>query len=138
MIDLDRLEALAKAATPGPWKLVGDHDVQAVPAANSIRAETPFVIPAGEYDCDPCVTANDAKFIAAASPDVVLELIAIAHQVRRAAGGVERAYHAECYTCGYVGRSFHVRGLAVDDGDEHEIALGDNAQHHHVRIVESR
>ena len=44
-------------------------------------------------------------------------------------------YHALCTTCGYVGRSFESKTDADVDGDEHEIAVGNNAQHHNTRTV---
>lgn len=63
-LDLDKLEALAKAATPGPW--------QVPPGALSTvtSADRPLLIDGG--------TLNDAQYIAALSPDVALKLIALA------------------------------------------------------------
>jgi hypothetical protein len=44
-------------------------------------------------------------------------------------------YHAVCATCSYVGRSFESAQDAENDGDEHEIAVGTNKQHHRTRTV---
>lgn len=44
-------------------------------------------------------------------------------------------YHATCATCGYRGRSFESKADAENDGDGHEIAVRDNQQHHHTRVV---
>lgn len=80
MIDLDELRKLAEAATPGPWLI------------DSVREETDFgsysvhgikgVAPTRWYsDSDMAHTAldtldyPDAEFIAAANPQVILELI---------------------------------------------------------------
>lgn len=97
--DLDKLEALAKAATPGPWAWASDWDRAAV-------YSTTHQVP--RYKADPICKRvvctgnqnndgrfgqenwsgsdwNDAKFIAAANPAAVLALIA----------AVRRAQHAE-------------------------------------------
>lgn len=69
-LDLDALEALAKAASPGPWRLMhGD------------------VFTACDVDDDALYIAGDAfgpnaTYIAAASPDVVLALIAEVRRLR--------------------------------------------------------
>jgi hypothetical protein len=44
-------------------------------------------------------------------------------------------YHALCATCGYVGRAFENKADADVDGDEHEIAVGTNKEHHYTRTV---
>ena len=70
-IDLDALEELAKAATPGPWR------ANRSTAYGYAVVETPDVEVAAELD------AGDAAFIAAADPSTVLALIA---RVREAEG----------------------------------------------------
>lgn len=65
-IDLDSLEAKARAATPGPWHLWGSDAV-------TIEAST-FIATASDTRPMPQQQA-DAAFIAAASPDVVLALV---------------------------------------------------------------
>jgi hypothetical protein len=46
-----------------------------------------------------------------------------------------KTYHAQCATCSYVGRAFENKMDAEIDGDEHEIAVGNNKQHHYTRTV---
>lgn len=72
---LAELKSLAQAATPGPWA-VDDQDFVADANGNDI-AETLY----GNY-------GNTAAYIAAASPDVVLELIAEIEDKRDALYGV--------------------------------------------------
>lgn len=62
-IDLDTLEAFAKAATPGPW------DTKEGPDFSEILANSKNIALVGSQH-------KDAAFIAAANPAVVLELIA--------------------------------------------------------------
>lgn len=60
MIDLDALEALARAATPGPW--FADHDGhRSIGGPIGVGALRPW--------------REDAAYFAALSPDVVLSLI---------------------------------------------------------------
>jgi hypothetical protein len=83
MTDLDRLEELAKAATPGPWLNI-DGGIEAYVNGNSWSIvhddEEEYILP----------SRTDAAYIAAASPDVVLDLIARARQGER----VEKAARA--------------------------------------------
>jgi hypothetical protein len=44
-------------------------------------------------------------------------------------------FHAVCSTCSWGGREFTSRTDADNDGDGHEIAVGDNKQHHYTRVV---
>lgn len=73
-IDLDALETLARAATPGPWWCeeldeVGD-------TIGILTVKTPCEVLAVMSDTQaPIDNADNAEFIAAASPDVVLGLI---------------------------------------------------------------
>lgn len=69
-IDLDRLEAVAKAATPGPWNpspgralVVSRVDISEPVICNCLSEQF-------------AQAPKDAAFIAAVSPDVVLELVA--------------------------------------------------------------
>lgn len=61
MTNLDRLEKLARAATPGKWECDGDY--------------VHITDPDGGFCAIPC-EPQDARYIAAFSPDVALELIA--------------------------------------------------------------
>lgn len=81
MTDLDKLEALAKAATQGPWatcvRMGGDAIVDA-PTRPVARVD---------YRPDMDARDRDAAFIAAANPAAILDLIASA---RRDAEEIER------------------------------------------------
>jgi hypothetical protein len=83
--DLDRLEQLARAATPGPWQVDRvNHDGCARVCDGTCLGS--------HADCDAIVTAdgfdhlgaNDSNpdYIAAASPDVVLSLLAELRKLR--------------------------------------------------------
>lgn len=80
---LDRLEAIAKAATPGPWTLTQppkdeDDGWQTGVTIGATRGGKIYATPpGGQYP------ANDAKHIAAASPDVVLALVAAAKELAK-------------------------------------------------------
>lgn len=78
MLDIDKLEALAEAATPGPWE-------------NAEDAVFRVIVEAGNrWVCD-CISgkvhspqeAKDAAFIAAANPAAILELIAAYRSLKK-------------------------------------------------------
>lgn len=94
---LDQLEKLAKAATPGPWEVKHDYDDFLEDAtgkwegANILaRSGTPickdYGTDYGDYRGGVASTSSDADYIAAASPDVVLDLI---HKLRVATEALE-------------------------------------------------
>lgn len=103
--ELDRLEALANAATPGPWVANGGVPEQVIHCPtkrhpnrttfHSIVWLTQTDYASGEYYAD--MMDGDAQFIAAAR-DAVPALVA---EVRRLRGLVEAAYR-EGYDNGYV------------------------------------
>lgn len=67
--ELDQLRDLARAATPGPWRVEArGHAPQEVARVNNLE-----VAPPDSVELSHCAT--DAAYIAAASPDVVLGLI---------------------------------------------------------------
>lgn len=76
-LDLNRLEALARAATPGPWEATHQTDDELDHAGYFIEA-------AGQAISDDCTAPNDkdAQFIAAANPAAVLALIALARRAK--------------------------------------------------------
>ena len=78
-IDVDELERLAKAATPGPWTTKPDDDQR----KHLLCTETGAWF--GVVEASPR-NAADAAFIAAANPAVVLELV----RRLRAAEGIVR------------------------------------------------
>lgn len=77
MTSLSELERLARAATPGPW-----HITQCIPENGKFYDSHPLVATSPDDDgrriaaCDGVLrTHENAAYIAAASPDVVLALI---------------------------------------------------------------
>lgn len=84
MTDLDDLERLAKAATPGPWTTKPDDDAR----KHLLCTETGAWF--GRVEASPR-NAADAAFIAAANPAVVLELV----RRMRAAEGIVRDLSAK-------------------------------------------
>lgn len=93
-IDLDALEQKARAATPGDWLPESTEMYEDGEATCVYRALGP---PCGvEGDPEQCDDAadqahRDAAFIAAASPDVILALVA---RVRAAEGALEAVMKA--------------------------------------------
>lgn len=74
--ELDQLRALARAATPGPWRVEAQgHAEQDVARVNNLE-----VAPPDSVELAHC--ADDAAYIAAVSPDVVLGLIAEVERLR--------------------------------------------------------
>ena len=75
--DLDRLEALARAATPGPWAYQEDSDAY----THIVRpvASPGWIIASGTQTSKPEGEAN-GRWIAAANPAAVLALIALARR----------------------------------------------------------
>lgn len=100
-LDLDALEAAARAATPGPWVASGgalpckpddtrrckDHDTDE-PHIGVYFINTPRYSAATELD------RNDALYVDAASPDVVLTLVA-----RLRAAEALLAAQTRCHAC---------------------------------------
>jgi hypothetical protein len=75
--DLDKLEQLARAATPGPWlALFGDEYIYGV----AIRSEEGDSV--AEWDDLP-LSEQDARFIAVANPAAVLELVREVRMLRK-------------------------------------------------------
>jgi hypothetical protein len=77
-IDLDELERLARAATPGPWQAAGysvTHEYK--PGVSEAVAVSHIARP------------HDAAFIAAANPETVLALIRIAKAASEACSRLE-------------------------------------------------
>lgn len=75
MFDLDKLEELAKAATPGPWAQWDDGDVGTAYPVTRTRRRTGELV-AVESDHVATTKHETGAFIAAANPAAVLALIA--------------------------------------------------------------
>lgn len=75
MIDLDELERLARAATPGPWEVrQGDSEKENLVA--NVRGLTVY----GPYTAVACNA--EAAYIAAVCPQNVLDLIAAVRELQ--------------------------------------------------------
>lgn len=113
-IDLDVLQTAAEAATPGPWVRLSTRSIE----SDAPHMGWPIVVDqlndgvgAGVIEVD------DATFIAAANPAVVLELLA-AHRAALARIARVEALHYEdehvCAECSVEGIPEHsVRGVSV-------------------------
>ena len=77
MIDLDKLEELAKKATPGPWSSNG-------PLAVNTSQDHPLCTLSSAFhrELENGKAGQDAEFIASANPTTVLELIAEVRKLR--------------------------------------------------------
>ena len=80
-LDLDGIEARAKSATPGPWKVetsYSDENVQAIRGGLEFRE-----VIVDTDDCSFPPMPADAAHIAGLSPDVALELVARIRELER-------------------------------------------------------
>jgi hypothetical protein len=75
-LDLDKLEALARAATPGPWRASDAYADNGAFSGIDINADDGTVL----LSEDSGPGQRDAQFIAAANPAAVLDLIALARR----------------------------------------------------------
>lgn len=90
MSDLDELERLARAATPGPWKNYSINPK--VTPEHAIYSEWLEGIPeAQSSEIATLLTPKNAEFIAAANPEAVLALVA---RVREAEAVIAEARRA--------------------------------------------
>lgn len=78
---LDRIEALAMKATPGPWNS----------APNTFEMPVVWSSDSTPIAESPMCRTEDSDFIAAASPDVVLALVAALREARRERDAYRRA-----------------------------------------------
>ena len=99
-VDLYKLEALARAATPGEWKTErftdsGHHNVYVRVSGSLVNGYTAAINtrwPSAEQSAE---QESNAEFIAATNPDTVLELIA---EVERLRADAERLDYLETHT----------------------------------------
>lgn len=97
MIDLDELDRLAKAATPGEWRAttcgsagerflgLTEDDACSIESADGLTVATD----GASDECHHIFRSADANFIAAANPSAVLELVA---EVRRLRAGIDDVF----------------------------------------------
>jgi hypothetical protein len=78
---LETLEALAKAATPGPWR---EFTFSEIIASTYDQPPPGHMVLAGDLETivGQCIANRDVDFIAAANPTVIIELIALVRQMR--------------------------------------------------------
>lgn len=89
--DIDDLEAKAKTATPGPWGFSDEGHLCVDAVSLNGNVYTAYLFPEADLDPDDA----DVQYIAAASPNVILDLI---RRVREAeAGAVQRWKDANGY-----------------------------------------
>lgn len=91
MIDLEHLETLAKAATPGPWEQFACYDI--VDDRGLIIAQG---MPKGRCE--------DFTYIAAANPAVVLELVAELRKARAALAWIAQIVVVRHDACVHPGK----------------------------------
>lgn len=95
-IDIDAMEAAARAATPGPWV----HRRDGLPELNN---QCEIVESADSADSlivyQKMHNINDAAHIAAANPGAVLALIAVARAAREALSALECALQNDVRDC---------------------------------------
>jgi len=83
-MDLDKLEQLAKAATPGPWRWNDDDGSLGTSHDEGTHyVSVAFGEPTAEGNHRIIIDDRGAAYISAASPDVVLKLIAVARAALR-------------------------------------------------------
>lgn len=73
-LDLEDLKAKAKAATPGPWEYKQDEGLSVIFSSVGTQ-EAPWLFRGGDYEEYNEADVDDYRFIAAANPQVVLEMI---------------------------------------------------------------
>ena len=81
-IDLPRLVALAKAATPGPWRTHMADDTYIISDTHDVAAIS------GNYENDAKRMEADAAYIAAADPTTILALIGQLEVMEQKAVGI--------------------------------------------------
>jgi len=89
LLDLDKLEALARAATPGPWGLakITDRSIEHLCPVDRDRLSLLTVVHEGETPYGAVYRDEDANFVAAIHPEQVLTLIALARRAQPYATG---------------------------------------------------
>lgn len=126
MIDLNNIEAMAKAATPGPWhnQPISDDDCNTVGlSVHADAAKYPLI------DEDHMPGMNDAEFIATANPAAVQEMIDLIRKQEAALTGAQaRIGGLLLVQAGLVDALnyalFHLHGEERDvDGVEHKARL---------------
>ena len=89
MIDIDKIEALAKAAPSGQWEVWTSNSWRRV-YANQGREQVRVIEPAVSHDRWPDLMFGEGvrEYLEGVTPDAILELIAEVRSLREAAQGV--------------------------------------------------
>lgn len=80
---LDELERLASAATPGPWDWYSETGITPFVCTYSEDSKGNRALKGSVGVGSPKVLVKDVQYIAAANPDTVLKLIAVAKAAKR-------------------------------------------------------
>lgn len=88
--DLDELERLAKAATPGPWEVYSEPDVGMPSTLMALRPSGDRVIKFFRDPLEP-LSREDLDFAAAANPATMLALIARIRELEAREASIEGA-----------------------------------------------
>ena len=119
--DLDKLETLARAATPGPWSWWTSNSTLRLTGADGRDGGVLYGYARhgnGDVNCAP----NDQAFISAANPAALLALIALARRARpyatggRVPGGLHLAGEAPGATCTVPPEGWHCTRAPGHDG----------------------
>jgi hypothetical protein len=105
MIDLDHLESLAKAATPGPWR-VGTYPLNEIVGDTHVCIDTDIgakVLLRGNENFYEEARMN-AIFAAAANPSAILDLCAEVRRLRELLGSIPRTPEA---AIAFIGSQFN-------------------------------
>ena len=124
LLDLDKLEALAHAATPGPWGLakITDRSIEHLCPVDRDRLSLLTVVHEGETPYGAVYRDEDANFVAAIHPEQVLTLIALARRARPYAtggavpGGLHLVGEAPQATCTVPPEGWHCTRAPGHDG----------------------
>ena len=87
-ISLDKLEALARAATPGPWHVEEDIDPPTYWVIGANREERKDGAVALGYNSNN--DANDVPYIAACDPATILKLLAVVQAMKAVHGEIDK------------------------------------------------
>lgn len=97
--DMDKLEAIAKAATPGPWEAFTDCPGECCWLIRTVERESDITYP-GDLIAAPEMSQEDAAYMATFCPERVLALLAV---VRAAKNTRDQ----------FLGSSIELQGLAL-------------------------
>lgn len=109
-IDIDRLERLARSATPGPWTFDLKHEEPLYDEPGVPEYWNWEIGPEGETLLDGTATDDptaDLAYIAACSPDVILRLIAVVREVEASLPLIFDGSHIA--DCPYVDAAIRLR-----------------------------